>query len=117
MVEEIMNDDQAEREDDTRGVSTQEFTSIDDMLKLPRDLNEEWTAEGCLAIFLPKQATTEVSKLEEELADLKKLLELQDKKLQGTSATDAVATKKRLATIEKSIEKAGDPTAKAALAA
>ena len=96
---------------------TQEFDTIEDQLKLPRELNEDWTAEGCFGIFLPKQSTVEVTKLEEELADLKLLLGFQEKKLPGTTSSDAAATKKRTVVLQKLIEKAGDGTSKAALAA
>ena len=117
VVDDEMGSDQEEELESTVIVTTQEFATNDDLLKLPRDLNEDWTAEGCFAIFLPKQSTVEVSRLEEELADMRKLLWFQVKKLPGTTAADAAGTKKRIAALEKLIEKVWDGTATAALAA
>lgn len=96
---------------------TQEYLAVDGRLKLPKDMEETWSAAECFAKFLPKQAKLEVDQLQEELADLQQRRKFQEKKLSGTTAADAVETKKRISTLEKQIEKAGDGTSKAALQA
>ena len=97
---------------------TKEYLQVDGFLmKALHDLPEERSAEECLSKYLPKQSILEIEKLQEELAELQQLLGFQEKKLTGTKAADAVETKKRIAALEKQIEKAGDGASKAAIQA
>ena len=77
----------------------EEFVAIARLLKEPRELAEEWSAEAELGRRMPQKGKTDTSQAAEELEDLKALLALQvKKKASGLPA----ATQKRVELAERS---------------
>ena len=87
----------------TRLELPQEYVVIAQLLKPPRELPADWSAEAAFSKFLPRKTVPDADKLGKDVQDQRVLLDLQTRKLaQG----DAGTTRKKLEALEKHLEKA-----------
>ena len=84
------------------------YAAIALLLKSPLPLADDWVPLDEAAKYLPKKCAQDLEKLQAELADQRSLVDLQARKVVTATPAELLAAEKKVETIEKLIEKAGE---------